>query len=77
MRWRPPNRRLPRAAQCDRIDGWIPPEQLRHLVNGYQVSQALHVAATLGISDALASGPRDVDDLAQATSTHAPDPARG
>lgn len=46
--------------------------QLLHMVNGYQVSQALHVAATLGISDLLAGGPRDVDDLADQTSTHGP-----
>jgi DNA-binding Lrp family transcriptional regulator len=42
------------------------------LVDGYQVSQALHVAATLGISDLLAEGPRSVADLAEQTKTHAP-----
>jgi SAM-dependent methyltransferase len=42
------------------------------LVNGYQVSQALHVAAVLGIADLLAAGPRDSDDLARATATHSP-----
>ncbi|MHB8573771.1 MAG: methyltransferase [Dehalococcoidia bacterium] len=42
---------------------------LRRLVNGYQVSQALHVAATLGIADLLANGARDNDDLAAATGT--------
>jgi O-methyltransferase/methyltransferase family protein len=49
-----------------------PSRELLHMVNGYQVSQALHVAATLGISDLLASGPRDVTDLAEATGTHGP-----
>jgi hypothetical protein len=49
-----------------------PTREFRHLVNGYQVSQAVHAAATFGISDLLASGPRDADDLARATSTHAP-----
>ncbi len=44
--------------------------QLRHLVNGYRVTQALHVAATLGIADLLAAGPRSSDDLAAATDTH-------
>jgi O-methyltransferase domain/Dimerisation domain len=39
-------------------------DQLRQMVNGYQVAQALHVAATLGISDLLAAGPRSVADLA-------------
>lgn len=40
------------------------------LINGYQVSQALHVAAVLGIADLLAAGPRTSDDLARATGTH-------
>lgn len=53
-----------------------PAQHVRQMVNGYQVSQALHVAAILGISDLLASGPRDVPDLAAATSTHAPTLAR-
>ena len=39
------------------------------MINGYQVSQALHVAATLGLSDLLADGPRSVADLAAATGT--------
>ena len=41
------------------------------LINGYQVSQALHVVAVLGIADLLATGPRSSDDLAQATGTDA------
>jgi O-methyltransferase len=49
-----------------------PTQQLRTMVNAYQVSQALHVAATFGISDLLAAGPRGVTDLALATGTHAP-----
>ncbi len=44
---------------------------LRTLVDGFQVSQALHVAATLGLADLLAAGPRSSDDLAAATQTHA------
>ena len=36
------------------------------LVNGYQVSQAIHVAAELGIADLLAEGARSSDDLAAA-----------
>ena len=39
---------------------------LRELVNGYQLSQALHVAAVLGIADHLAGGSRTCDDLAAA-----------
>jgi hypothetical protein len=40
---------------------------LRRLVNGYQVSQAIHVASVLGIADLLANGPRTIEDLATAT----------
>lgn len=40
------------------------------LVNGYQISQALHVVAVLGIADLLAARPRTSDELAEATGTH-------
>jgi hypothetical protein len=40
---------------------------LRRLGNGYQVSQAIHVMAELGIADLLADGPRASDELASAT----------
>lgn len=43
---------------------------LRRLVNGYQVTQAIHVAAVLGIADFLADGPRSSDDLAAAAGAH-------
>ena len=46
--------------------------KLLDMVNGYQVSQALHVAAALSISDLLAAGPRTVAELAEVTATHAP-----
>src|SRR5918998_3585054 len=49
-----------------------PRDTLLRMTNGYQVSQALHVAATLGISDLLDDGPRSADELAEATQTHAP-----
>jgi hypothetical protein len=42
---------------------------LLRLINGYQVSQAIHVAAALGIADELADGPRAVGELASATAT--------
>ncbi len=51
-------------------EGERPSVALRHLIDGFQVSQALHVAATLGIADLLADGPRTSDDLAAATETH-------
>lgn len=47
-------------------------DKLRELINGYQVSQAIHVAATLGIADLLAAGSRSADELAAETDTHAP-----
>src|SRR4051794_30616031 len=52
-------------------DGEPSSAALLRLVNGYQVSQAIHVAATLGIAEQLADGPRTVGDLASATGTHA------
>lgn len=48
---------------------------LRRLIIGYRLSQALHVAAGLGIADLLAAGPRDAGDLAAATGTR-PDALR-
>jgi predicted O-methyltransferase YrrM len=39
------------------------------MMRGYQLSQALYVAATLGIADLLADGPRECVTLAHATGT--------
>ncbi len=51
----------------------IPPrDALLRMTNAFQASQAIHVAATLGIADLLEDGPRHVDELAQTTGTHAP-----
>lgn len=47
-------------------------QELMRLLMGYRLSQAIHVAATLGIADLLAAGPRSSDDLAAATQTHGP-----
>ena len=49
-----------------------PSVALRRMINGFQVSQAIHVAATLGIADLLGGPPRSVVELAEATAT---DPA--
>lgn len=49
-----------------------PRDALLRMTNAFQVSQAIHVAATLGIADLLEEGPRSADDLAEATGTHAP-----
>jgi O-methyltransferase domain/Dimerisation domain len=42
------------------------------MANAYQASQAIHVAATLGIADLLEAGPMSTEELAQSTHTHAP-----
>jgi len=44
-----------------------PSAPLMRLINGYQVSQAIHVATVLGIPGLLAEGPRTTDELAAAT----------
>jgi hypothetical protein len=46
--------------------------QLVNLVNCAILSQAACVAAEMGIPDLLADGPKSLDELAQATSSHAP-----
>lgn len=43
---------------------------LRAMIEGYQVSQALAVAARLGIADGLASGVTTTDELATITGAH-------
>jgi hypothetical protein len=43
--------------------------RLRSIITGFQQSAAVNVAAELGLSDLLASGPRTVSDLAAETST--------
>ena len=47
-----------------------PSIELMRLINGYQVSQALYVAATLGVADQLKDGPKPCDALAQASGAH-------
>ena len=49
-----------------------PGEDLLRLLLGFRVSQAIVVAAELGLADLLASGPRTTDDLAAAAGVHAP-----
>ena len=46
-------------------------EELRRLIVGQQVSQAVCVSAELGIADVLAAGPRTSEELARATQTSA------
>ncbi|HEX3659579.1 MAG TPA: methyltransferase [Pirellulales bacterium] len=49
-----------------------PQERMNQMLTGYWTTQALYVAAKLGIADLLTGGPRSADDLAQATKVHAP-----
>ena len=49
-----------------------PRERLLTLVRGYRISQAIYVAARLGIPDLLADGPREIEELAPATGSHSP-----
>jgi len=48
-----------------------PRRALLRLVSGYQLSQALHVAARLDVGDRLAGGPRSAAELAAETMTNA------
>jgi hypothetical protein len=45
---------------------------LQQLIQGFQVTQCIYVAARLGIADLLKDGPQSLEDLAQVTGTHAP-----
>jgi hypothetical protein len=47
-----------------------PTAELMRLVTAYRISQAIYVAATLGIADLLKDGARSSDDLAAATGAH-------
>jgi hypothetical protein len=49
-----------------------PQERMNQMLTGYWTTQALYVAAKLGIADLLTGGPRSADELAQATKVHAP-----
>lgn len=48
-----------------------PPVALLQMMTGYWVSQALYVAAKLGLADLLVNGPQSVEHLASATQIHA------
>src|SRR5262245_40533837 len=47
-----------------------PSMDLVRLINGYWLSQAISVAASLRVGDLLKEGPRTSEDLARATGTH-------
>ena len=49
----------------------MPPAMaLRHMLYGYRISQAIYVAAKLGIADVLKDGPKGSDELAPAVGAH-------
>jgi hypothetical protein len=49
----------------------LPPHlALRQMLTGYWISQAIHVAAQLGLADLLKDGPVPLPQLARATGTH-------
>ena len=49
-----------------------PSADLRRMIVGYRLSQAIYVAAKLGIADLLKDGPRDAEDLAASAKAHGP-----
>jgi hypothetical protein len=50
----------------------LPHEQMSRMLTAYWVSQALYVAARLGLADLVKDGPRNAEELAGLTRTHAP-----
>jgi hypothetical protein len=53
------------------LDRISPQAQMNQLISGYMQTQAVYVAAKLGIADLLSQGSRTAEDLAQATKMHA------
>lgn len=49
-----------------------PHDAMLRLIAGFRASRVIQVAARLHLADALRDGPKDVQALAEATSTHAP-----
>jgi hypothetical protein len=49
-----------------------PRRAMMHMIHGFMLSQAIYVAAKLGIADLLQDGPRTGEELASATCMHAP-----
>ncbi|MGE0816311.1 MAG: methyltransferase [Vicinamibacterales bacterium] len=47
-----------------------PADEMARLLGGFRVTQLLYVAATFGLADALARGPKDVDTLAREVGAH-------
>jgi O-methyltransferase domain len=49
-----------------------PPQALLEMVFGMWMPRAVQIAAELGLADLLVDGPREINELAVATETHAP-----
>ena len=49
-----------------------PPAQLMKFIVGRWISKPIYVAAELGIADMLVEGPKSIEELAQASQSHAP-----
>ena len=49
-----------------------PPAQLMKFIVARWISKPIYVAAELGIADMLADGPKSIEELAQASQSHAP-----
>jgi Dimerisation domain len=47
------------------------PAELRSLIEGYWITQAVYVATKLGVADLLKDGPQPAAALAKATGAHA------
>jgi hypothetical protein len=64
-------------AEEDNMEDYVAPLQaaprtaMVRMIHGFMISQAIYVAAKLGLADLLKEGPRTSDDLACATSMHA------
>jgi hypothetical protein len=51
----------------DKVEPVDADREIRRLLNAYRLSQAVHVAAVLGLSDKLATGPRSTAGLVEET----------
>ncbi len=51
-------------------DGMRPAVEARRLINGFRITQAIHVAVVLGLPDRLGDGPRTAADLATEAGCH-------
>jgi len=61
----------PKMSSPEMTHELAPSQSILQMLTGKWITQAMSVAATLGIADLLKDGPKDVEELAKATSTHA------